>query len=159
MIRVPDIGTADERFAKITQSINSSPILLSASVVDGVTAITTTAASLGGIAVDRSWLRKLAPDTRWVARAYGLVDPADANGVTIYCEYVSDAIALTTLGSITPTGAGYQKASMGPFDVFGTGGVPAGETIPIVRLRAQKVTSGSANLAQWTLWLELRAPA
>jgi hypothetical protein len=110
--------------------------------------------SFGGITVDRSWSRSMIPNTQWLARAAGFLDPSDANGVTVSLFYQKDNLAVVTLGSATFTGAGFVKASLGPFDVFGTGGVPT-ETIAAVRLGATKLVGGTAGLTAWTVWIEL----
>src|SRR5439155_16507091 len=91
------------------------------------TVIDTTVTDLGGVSVDRSVFRKVLPDHRWLVYAAGRVDPRDADGVIIALAYVEDDSTAVSLGSVTLTGAGFVKQTLGPFDVFATAGVPAGE--------------------------------
>jgi hypothetical protein len=161
MIKVGVGQTVEERLGKIEQSINRSPVILPFAIIDdsggGVSVPVAPGQFFGGVLVDRSWSRTVLPDRQWVVRAAGFINPTDANGVTIDLNYTSDALATTSLGSVTLTGAGVVKARLGPFDVFATGGVPSGETIPAIRLRAIKLVSGTATILHWDIWLELRA--
>jgi len=108
----------------------------------------------GGVAVDRTVFRELLPDHRWYAYAAGLVDPGDANIATLSLVYVENTTSTThTLGSTTKTGAGQVKFTLGPFDVFGTAGVPAGEDVPVVRFKAIKDAGVDGAVEAVTLWL------
>ena len=110
---------------------------------------------LGAYAVDRSIFRERLPDDRWWVYAAGWVDPKDANTATISLRYEKDDGTTILLGSVTQARAGRVKKSMGPFDVFGTASVPAGETIPIIRLGAQKSAGIDGELDGWTIWVRL----
>jgi hypothetical protein len=112
----------------------------------------TTGAVFGGLAVDREVFRRRLPDYRWYVYAAGLVDPRDANTATLELVYHLDDNTLVSLGSITQAGAGMVKRELGPFDVFNTPGVPAGETIPIVRLRATKTAGVPGEVVAWVIW-------
>ena len=109
----------------------------------------------GGLALDRSvWRRKL-PDRKWVVYAAGWVNPNDANTATIAIVYEKDDGSQVTLGTTTQAGAGKVKKTLGPFDLFGTGGVPAGETVPIVRLKFSKNAGVDGTCEAWNLAFDL----
>jgi hypothetical protein len=112
----------------------------------------------GGVAVDRDTFRRRLPDARWLAYAAGWVDPGDANTATISLRYEKDDGTTVLLGSVTQAGAGRVKKLIGPVDVFGTGGVPAGEAVPMVRIAAQKAAGVNGTLENWTLWIRYLAP-
>lgn len=115
---------------------------------------TTSGKYFGGLAVDRSVFRRLLPDYRWYVYAAGLVNPGDANVATLSLRYQRDSTStFDTLGSETFTGAGLVKFEMGPYDVFGTAGVPAGETIPIIRFHAAKDAGADGEVAAVTGWV------
>jgi hypothetical protein len=159
VIPVSSTSSLEERVRRIEHSINYSEVDLPFPALTGpaLDVVAGAPAGSGGIAVDRSIFRRLLPDARWVVYAAGLVNPQDANIATVSLVYTTDAIANVTLGSVTATGAGFSKKSMGPFDVFGTGGVPAGETIPVIRLVMSKNAGTDALFQTWTIWLRLLA--
>ena len=117
--------------------------------------ITTTPKLFDAVTVDRSVFRKLLPDARWFAYGSGWVNPGDANTATVELCYEKDDGTIVVLGSVTQAGAGLVKKQLGPFDVFATAGVPAGETIPSLRLRGAKTAGANGDLANWTVWLRL----
>lgn len=106
----------------------------------------------GGLTIDRSVFRELLPDYKWYVYAAGLVDPGDANTATIGLDYTKDNMVSVSLGSTTKSGSGWVKFSMGPFDVFGTSGVPTTETVACVRLSAQKSGGTSGYLDAVCIW-------
>jgi hypothetical protein len=157
MNRIVDVGTAEERFAKITQSINFSPnVVLGSAYAGPDLTITTAPTGLGGIIVDRAWLKTRFLDGQWVVRAALRLIPGDANGMLVELIYNKDDGTAVVLGSTTPTGAAFTKIGLGPFDVFATGGVPTTESFPALRLRVTKVTSGTGTVSYASMWLELR---
>lgn len=110
--------------------------------------------TFGGLSVDRSVFRELLPDARWYVYAAGMVDPGDGNVATLSLIYVEDTTGTThTLGSTTKTGAGLVKFDMGPFDVFGTSGVPAGEDVPVIQFKAAKDAGVDGTVSAVTLWV------
>lgn len=114
----------------------------------------TTGRLFGGVSVDRSVFRELLPDHKWYAYCAGLVNPGDANVATLSLVYVTDTTSTTyTLGSTTKTGSGLVKFHMGPFDVFGTASVPAGEDVPVIRLKAVKDAGVDGTVEAATIWL------
>lgn len=116
----------------------------------------TTARLFGGLAIDRAYFRTRLPDFQWRVRAAGLVNPGDANQATLALGYVSNAGTFFVLGSAAFSGAGVQKFTLGPFDVFNPAiGHPLGEPVPIVRLRAVKNAGVNGDLAVANLWFEI----
>lgn len=113
----------------------------------------TTPTLFGGYALERATFRELQADHRWYVYAAGWVDPKDVNQATVSLVYEKDDQSIITLGSVTQTGSGRVKKKMGPFDVFATAGVPAGEEVPIIRLRAVKNAGIDGELDGWTLWV------
>lgn len=111
---------------------------------------TTTGKTFGGLSLDRTVFRKLLPDARWMVYAAGWVNPNDANTATISLVYEKDDGSQVTLGSTTQAGSGKVKKGLGPFDVFGTAGVPA-EAIAVVRLMAQKTAGVDGTAEAWTM--------
>lgn len=108
----------------------------------------------GGLSVDRSVFRTLLPDAKWYVYAAGMVDPGDANVATLSLRYVENTTGTThTLGSTTATGAGLVKFTLGPLDVFGTGGVPGGENVPVLQFHAVKDAGADGTVQAVTLWL------
>jgi|SRR5215469_10722215 len=159
MIKVTQHGTVEERLRKLEHSVNFSEWIHAFPCADQATAIVTGGGSFffGGIAVDRSVFRKLLPDARWLVYAAGLAAAGDANPLTVALSYRSDGGGVTTLGSTTTSVAALTKVSLGPFDVFATGGVPAGETIPVIRLFASKGVGANGSIVAWNIWLRLLA--
>jgi hypothetical protein len=158
MIKLTSQGTVEERLRHLEHSVNYSEWIQAfpcadaqASVVVGAPVI------LGGIAVDRSIFRKLLPDARWLVYAAGFAAANDANTLSMSLVYQLDNTTLQQLGVVSTTTAGFIKLSMGPFDVFATGGVPAGETIPVIRLRGIKVAGANGSFVAWNIWLRLLA--
>lgn len=150
---VPTRTTTDRFEERSAQARNYAPLVQLVSAVDAEVAAGTGGLSLGGVAWDRVVTADYVPGVgRWLVWASGLVDPADANGGTVALVYQKDNLAVVTLVSGTWTGAGFVKKTIGPVDVFATAGVPAGETLPIVRLVATKATSGTMGLTAWTIW-------
>lgn len=115
----------------------------------------TTGRTFSGLAVDRSVFRQRLPDARWFVYAAGWVNAGDTNVATVSLVYEKDDGAQVTLGSVTHNTATKTKKVMGPFDVFATVGVPAGEQIPVVRLRASKASGADGTIESWVLWLRL----
>lgn len=113
----------------------------------------TSARLFGSYAMDRSIFRELQADSRWYFYAAGWLDPKDGNIATVSLVYEKDDGTQLVLGSVTQAGSGRVKKSMGPFDLFATAGVPAGETIPIVRLRAVKDAGVDGEIDGWCLWV------
>lgn len=107
---------------------------------------------LGGWSVDRSVFRQRLPDARWYVYAAGLVNPGDANTATLTLRYVKDDGTTVTLGTNASTGATLQKRVMGPFSLFGTGGVPAGETVVVIELHGVKSAGVDGTARHWTCW-------
>ncbi len=115
----------------------------------------TTARLFGGYAIDRSIFRELQKDSRWLFYAAGWVNPNDGNVASLSLVYEKDDGTQIVLGTVTETGATRVKTSLGPFDLFATAGVPKGETIPVVRLRAVKDAGVDGEIDGWCLWLRL----
>jgi hypothetical protein len=159
VIKVSSTSSVEERVRRIEHSINYSNVILTFSCADANTTITAGAGNVffGGCAVDRAWSRTVLPDAQWVVRAAGFANSGDGNPFVVSLIYQTNALAVVTLGSATTSVAGFVKLAMGPFDVFGTGGVPAGEAIPVIRIIANKGAGTNAQIAAWTIWLELRA--
>lgn len=103
--------------------------------------------------MDRSVFRELQPDDRWWIYGVGWVNPKDANQATIAFMYEKDDGTVVQIGTVTQSGSGRVKKSMGPFDIFATAGVPAGETIPIIRLAAIKDAGVDGELDGWVVWV------
>lgn len=118
---------------------------------------TTAGRLFDGITVDRSVFQKRLPDARWLVYAAGLVSAGDTNIATVSLYYQKDDTTLVLLGSVTHNTATPVKKVMGPFDVFATVGVPAGETVPMVRLHAIKNAGTDGTIEAWDLWLRLVA--
>lgn len=153
-IKFLNIGDTEERFRKVTQCFNDSPVILPFST--GEYSITTSLGSFGGFVVDHAWIRKFFPDGQWVLRAAVFITPGDANGVTLDLVYHKDDGTAVVLGSSTYTGASPTKVALGPIDLFANLSVPRTEAFVAVRLRGTKVTSGTGTLHYGTIWLELR---
>lgn len=111
--------------------------------------------TFGGIAVDRSDFRRRLRDNRWIVSAAGWVDTGDGNGATLQLVYVRDNGTFVVLGTLVVPGGTVSKMTFGPFDVFATVGVPAGEQIPVVALTAQKASGANGVLFVWDVWLRL----
>lgn len=155
MIKVQRSDDEKENVRQAIHSINFSPEVLPFCAITGTETVAFGAPQVfGGCAVDRTRFRTRLPDDRWIITAYGVVGPGDVNGVDLDLVYTTDAIATVSLGGATFTGGAPLKGSLGPFDLFATPGVPQGETIPIVALRATKKVGGNATLAQWCIWIE-----
>ena len=155
MIPVIQTGNVPADIRNLTRSITFSEDVLAFPAVGSVETFTTTAPVLGtntfgGVAVDRSVFRKLLKDDRWLIYAAGWVDLNDGNGGTIGLQYVTNAGALVSLGTIGVGGAA-GKFAMGPFEVF-TGGVPF-ETIPLIVLTAQKTAGVAGELTCCVIWV------
>jgi hypothetical protein len=116
----------------------------------------TSGTTFGGFAIDRAIFGRLLPDARWMVYAAGVVDPGDGNTATVSLVYQKDDGTLVTLGSVAQTGGGATKKRLGPLDVFATGGVPAHEVVPIVRLRAQKNAGADGTVTAWSIWVRLQ---
>lgn len=118
---------------------------------------TTTPTTLGGFTIPWKTLRTLLPDDRWAIYAAGWVS-APGPAVVATIAYQKDDGTYVPVGSTTLPLNG--KAEIGPFPVRGTfaiaAGVPAGEDIISVALRAALATTGTAaNLYRWTMWLRM----
>lgn len=113
----------------------------------------TTPRLFGGYMVDRAEVRRLIPDARWFVYAAGWVDPKDGSTATVEIVYEKDDGSVVVLGSVTQAGAGRVKVKMGPFDVFAVAGVPGGEEIPSLRLRASKDGGVNGEVDGWCLRL------
>ncbi len=113
----------------------------------------TSARLFGAYAVDRNLSQEIQADDQWLVYAAGWVNPKDANQATVSIVYEKDDQSVIVLGSVTQSSAGRVKKYMGPFDVFATAGVPAGETVPILRLQASKDAGVDGELDGWTLWV------
>lgn len=166
---IPVIQTADtmETLRRVVHSINFSEDVFAFPIIPVKTAFMTAAPSVltgtnawVGVAVDRATFRKRLKDKRWALYAAGALDNGDANGTTLTLVYVKDDGSLVTLGTPTtvPGGAGFQKIMLGPVDVFGSAGVPAGESVPMLGLTAQKAAGANGALTGWCLWLRLLPP-
>jgi hypothetical protein len=160
MIKVVHTGQVAEDTRRIIHALNFSEAIHA--VTPSLAAFSTGAPALGanlvgGLVVDRSIFRTVLPDARWFVYAAGLVNPGDGNTATVALQYVKDTGVLVMLGSATAVGAGWAKLSMGPFDVFGTAGVPAGETIPAIVMTAQKNAGVNGTLSAWTIWTRFLA--
>jgi hypothetical protein len=153
VIKVVKAADDAETLRRVVHSLNYSEVPLPFHALVFETVAFGAPTIYGGCSVDRSVFRKRLPDTRWFASAAGVVNPTDAAGVTLDLVYLTNAIAAVSLGAATFLGAGAVKATLGPFDVFGTGGVPAGETVPIIALRATKLVAGVATLSHWNIWI------
>ena len=114
---------------------------------------TTAGRTLGGLLIDRAEFRPRLADARWFVYAAGWVDPMDVNVATISIRYELDNKTQIVLGSVTASGAGFVKKAMGPFDMFATAGVPAGETIVALRLHAIKDLGVDGQIEAWTLYV------
>jgi hypothetical protein len=112
----------------------------------------------GGYVIDRAVFRELLPEHRILVYAAGIVDPGDGNNATISLRYLTDAIAAVTLGTVVRSGAGPVKVAMGPFDLFATVGVPAGEQILAIDLHAIKNAGTNGVLWPWNIHIR-RLPA
>lgn len=117
----------------------------------------TTGRTFSGLAVDRSVFQKRLPDARWLVYAAGWVNAGDANVATISLVYEKDDGSQVMLGSVTHNTGTKTKKVMGPFDVFATVGVPAGEQVPMVRLKAVKSSGADGTIENWTIYLRLLA--
>lgn len=163
MIKVVETPDAQENVRRIIHALHYSEDIRVVSAVgseEGPVAVAATAAGdtlFGGLAVDRSVFRKRQQDVRWLVYAAGWALPGDANTMTLDLLYQKDDFTTVVLGSTTRTGAAFGKVAMGPFDVFGTAGVPAGETIPMIRLGARKNVGANGFLQNWNIWARLLA--
>lgn len=115
----------------------------------------TTGRLFDGIAIDRSVFQKRLPDARWLVYAAGFVNAGDTNVATVSLIYQKDDQTQVTLGSVTHNTATTVKKVMGPFDVFATVGVPSGEQVPMVRLKAIKASGADGLIENWDIWLRL----
>lgn len=118
----------------------------------------TTERLFAGFAVDRSVFRKTLPDARWLVYAAGWLNPGDGNTATVRLAYEKDDGTLATLATLAQVGGGRLKAKLGPADLFGSAGVPAGETIAMIRLGAVKNTGVNGTVENWTIWVRFLAP-
>lgn len=117
---------------------------------------TTAGTTYGGFAVERDVFRRRLPDDRWYVYAAGLIDPRDANVATAELVYHKDDNTLVSLVSDTATGAGTVKLALGPVDLFAAA-IPAGEAIPVVRLRFTKNAGVDGECLVWTIWTRFLA--
>ncbi len=115
----------------------------------------TSPVTFGAIAVDRAVFRRLLPDARWLVYAAGWCDPGDGNDAIVELIYERDDESVVVLGAATFSGAGRSKRLLGPVDLFATSGVPAGEAVPMIRLRARKTAGLDGSLDGWVAWLRL----
>ena len=113
--------------------------------------------ALGGFTIPWKTLRELLPDDRWAIYAAGWVS---ASGPTVRAtiDYQRDDGTYVTVGTQVLPASG--KAEMGPYPVRGAFaiplGVPAGENIISVALRAALTSAGTAaSLYRWTMWLRM----
>ncbi len=149
-------GDARDTLRRVVHASNFSPVVLAFPLGPAPeTVIDINVNDLGAISVDRAVFRRLLPDDRWYVYAAGRVDPSDNDGVTVELAYVKDDNTAVVLGGATWTGAGMLKKALGPFDLFGTVGVPRTENIVVVRLQATKLVASTAEMRDWTLWLRL----
>lgn len=114
------------------------------------------AQAFGGCTVDRRVFRKLLPDDRWYIYAAGIVNPTDANGVTIDLEYIPGSSgaaigAALLLGTATYVGAGAIKQTLGPFDLYAT--ASKADDTPVIRLKATKLVGATCTLSNWNVWV------
>ena len=152
--RIATTAVAREDIRRLAHAQNFQEVIQAVPLgIAPETTIDTAGCDCGGLAIDRSVFRKFLPDARWFVYAAGRVDPVDSDGVTIALEYVKDDNTTVALGTSTLTGGGMVKASLGPFDVFGTASVPGGEDVAIVRLFATKENTGFAELRNWCVWV------
>jgi hypothetical protein len=120
--------------------------------------ITTTAPILlGGFTIPWETLRTLLPDDRWTVYCAGWVT-APGPAVRASVCYQLDGGSLVEVGGANLPASG--KAELGPYPVRGefaiAKGVPAGERIISVALRAGLVSAGSAaSMTRWTMWLRM----
>jgi hypothetical protein len=113
----------------------------------------TSAKTYGGFAVDRAVFRRLLPDDRWLVYAAGLLSAGDANTATARLVYQKDNGTQIALGMATTTGSTEVKSRIGPVDLFGTAGVPAGEDVPVIRMQFQKDAGVDGTCLAWNIWL------
>lgn len=162
MIKVVQTSDPLDDTRRLIHSVNYSEVIRVVSVVDKEEVFGLAPGVVyGGLAVDRSVFRMLQPDARWLVYGAGWVNPTDgANGVTITIQYETDAPGtVVVLGTLAvPAGVAYVKRALGPFDIFNTATVPQGETIPIITLKATKLTAGTGELRDWCLWFRFLAP-
>lgn len=157
MIKVVQTGNPLEDVRRLAHSVNFSEAILAFPAVGSVEAFTTAAPTLvvnsfGGVAVDRSVFRRLLPDARWAIYAAGYLETNDGSNATVGLAYQTDAGALVSLGTVTVSTPG-GKFALGPFDLFGTGGVPNTETVPIIRLTAQKAAGVNGEIMASCVWV------
>jgi len=159
VIRVAQSGEPQEDIRRIIHSLHYSEDIRVVSAVGSEEAVAVAPGTVyGGLAVDRSIFRKLQQDARWFVYAAGWVKTDGAHAVTLGLQYEKDNAAVVVLGTLVAAATGaYTKRAFGPFDVFGTAGVPAGETIPIVTLTATVAAggAGTAFVRDWNLWVRL----
>lgn len=167
MIPVIQSGRADEDLRRVIHSINFSEDVLAFPMIPVAQGFSTDmpTTAFGGVnlwigcSVDRSIFRERLKDSRWAVYAAGIVDTVDANAAVLGLVYVTDAGVIVPLGGIgILAGPGFAKAQMGPFDVFGTAGVPPNEVIPMLGMTAQKTAGGNGALLGWTLWIRFLPP-
>ena len=158
MIKVIQTPDGPETLRRVVHSINYSEAVLAFPAVGSQESVAAGGfTAFGGVAVDRSVFREVLPDARWAVYAAGWVQPQDANVATLRLVYQKDDVSLVTLGDTTATGNSWQKIAIGPFDVFGTASVPAGETIPMVRLIVLKDAGTAALVQNWNVWVRFLA--
>lgn len=151
-------GDTAEDIRRLRTSVNYGEEVLSTCLaVNGLAIVTGAGATTAGSwSVDRSVFRKLlATDDQWFVYAAGLASSGDANPLTLSLAYVDDTGVATQLGSGTVTNAGTVKFAIGPFPVFATAGVPAGEQIPTIRLRGTKAAGANGSITHATLWVRI----
>ena len=166
MIPVIQTTDIDETLRRVIHSINySEDVLAFPTITTEVNANSSAPNAVTGVncwvgfAVDRATFRQRLKDAQWGLYAAGLVT-GSSGSVAISLQYVTDAGVLVPLGpaaSILVPAGGFQKAMVGPADVFGSPGVPQGEAVPALALTAQ-TSSGTASLLGWVSWVRFLPP-
>lgn len=160
MIKVAELGAMAEQVHRVIHSLNFSPEIREIAVVGSEETIPVAPAKVfGGVAVDREVFRTLQPDARWLVHAAGWAKGDATHTATIGLQYESDTPGtVVVLGTVViAASATYSKFRLGPFDVFGTGGVPAGENVPIVTLTGVVAAGGAGTIRSAAIWLRLLA--
>ncbi len=154
-------GEPREDIRRLTLLLNYSDALWSwAALTQDTGAVIGAVTPFGGVILDRSVFQRQLPDARWLVYAAGWGASDNVNPMVIELAYQKDNATFVTLGSVSITTSAPTKLAMGPFDVFATAGVPAGETLPCVRLRASKAAGAATGqlFAPWQIMLQLLPP-
>jgi hypothetical protein len=160
MMKVAQTGNDHEDIGRLVHAVNFSEAIIGPANVNLDSNQTPFSSAAGNVfsrqalAIDRSVFRELLPDARWLVYAAGFLNSSDGNTVTATLTYQDDSTTVVVLGSVSHA-AGWAKKVIGPLDVFGTPGVPTGESVPMIRLHFSKATAGTGECAGWCLWLRL----